>query len=127
MKFAFGKFEELLAKSVDIKDTYIETIEKKTWMRDDITPYELYIKTLYEYFNEEINADKEAVLGDICPDDFMRLQFDAVVEAEKKIEAYGGVFVSDVVGLGKTYICAMLAKKVKKGGKLFICPPVLVD
>jgi superfamily II DNA/RNA helicase len=129
VKFALEKFEELWAKSFDIKDTYIETIEKNTWMRDDITPYELYIKTLYEYFNEEINADKEAVLGDICPDGFMRLQYqlDAVVEAEKKLEAYGGVFVSDVVGLGKTYICAMLAKKVKKGKKLFICPPVLVD
>ena len=57
----------------------------------------------------------------------LQYQLDAVVEAEKKLEAYGGVFISDVVGLGKTYICAMLAKKVKKGKKLFICPPVLVD
>ena len=37
------------------------------------------------------------------------------------------MFISDVVGLGKTYICALLAKKVKKGKKLFICPPVLVS
>lgn len=129
VQFALDKFEELWAKSVDIKDAYIETIEEKTWLRDDITPYELYLKTLYEYFKEEINADKEAVLDELLPDGFMRLQYqlDAVVEAEKKLESYGGVFISDVVGLGKTYICAMLAKKVKKSKKLFICPPVLVD
>jgi superfamily II DNA/RNA helicase len=129
VKFALEKFEELWEKSVDISETYVETVEKNTWLRDDITPYELYLKTLYEYFKEEINADKEAVLDDILPDGFMRLQYqlDAVVDAEKKLEAYGGVFISDVVGLGKTYICAMLAKKVKRGKKLFICPPVLVS
>ena len=40
---------------------------------------------------------------------------------------YNGVFISDVVGLGKTYICAMLAKSLGKGKKLVICPPVLVS
>lgn len=129
VQFALDKFEELWEKSVDIKDVYVDTIKQKTWLRDDISPYELYLKTLYEYFEEEINTDKEAVLDELLPDDFMRLQYqlDAVVEAEKKLEAYGGVFISDVVGLGKTYICAMIAKKVKKGKKLFICPPVLID
>ena len=127
--FALERFEELWEKSIDISNVYVETIEKNTWLRDDITPYELYLKTLYEYFIEEINTDKEAILEEILPDGFMRLQYqlDAVVEAEKKLEAYGGVFISDVVGLGKTYICAMLAKKLKKGKKLFICPPVLVS
>ena len=129
VKFALEKFEELWAKGVDVSAEYVNTVEQNTWLRDDITPYELYLKTLYEYFKEEINIDKEAVLDDILPDGFMRLQYqlDAVVEAEKKLEAYGGVFISDVVGLGKTYICAMLAKKVGKGKKLFICPPVLVN
>ncbi|MDR2570729.1 MAG: phospholipase D-like domain-containing protein, partial [Oscillospiraceae bacterium] len=129
VKFALEKFEELWAKSVDISEIYVDTVEQNTWLRNDITPYELYLKTLYEYFKEEINADKEIILDELLPDGFMRLQYqlDAVVEAEKKLEAYGGVFISDVVGLGKTYICAMLAKKVKKGKKLFICPPVLVS
>ena len=46
----------------------------------------------------------------------------------KKLDAYGGVFISDVVGLGKTYICAMLAKAFDHNTyKLVICPPVLVD
>ena len=129
VKFALDKFNELWEKSIDISEVYIETVEQKTWLRNDITPYELYLKTLYEFFMEEINSDQEMLLDELVPEGFMQLQYqlDAVVDAEKKLEAYGGVFISDVVGLGKTYICAMLAKKVKKGKKLFICPPVLVD
>ena len=98
-------------------------------MRDDITPYELYLKTLYSFFDEEINSDKVAI-EDLLPDGYMRLQYqlDAVTQAKKKLDAYNGVFISDVVGLGKTYICALLAKSFKRDTrKLFICPPVLKD
>lgn len=127
--FALSEFEDLWVKSVDIKDIYTDTIENKTWLKDDITPYELYLKTLYEFFKEEINEDKELSIEEMLPDGYMRLQYqmDAVTQAKKKLEAYGGIFISDVVGLGKTYICALLAKSLKKGKKLVICPPVLVD
>lgn len=129
VQFALDKFENLWEKSVDIKDTYIDTVEQKTWMRGDITPYELYLKTLYEFFKEEINADKEN-FQTLLPEGYMRLQYqlDAVMQAKQKIEAYNGVFISDVVGLGKTYICAMLANTFPRATyKLFICPPVLVS
>jgi len=39
-------------------------------------------------------------------------QKDAVRDAKSKLEEYGGVFLSDVVGLGKTYIAAMLAQQL---------------
>jgi superfamily II DNA/RNA helicase len=128
VQFALEKFEELWEQSIDISDEYIETIFENTWIRDDITPYELFLKTLYEYFKEEINEDKNNRWEEMLPDGFMKLQYqmDAVVQAKKTLEAYGGVFISDVVGLGKTYICAMLAQNLK-GKKLFICPPVLKD
>ena len=129
VKFALNHFEALWRDGVDIKDAYIEAVEKKTWMRDDITPYELYLKTIYEFFKEEINADKENI-ETLLPDGYMRLQYqlDAVTQAKKKLEAYNGVFISDVVGLGKTYICALLAKSFnRKTRKLFICPPVLKE
>ncbi len=129
VKFALDKFEELWAKGEDIKDTYIETVQERTWLRDNITPYQLYLKTLYEFFKEEINADKENYQT-LLPEGYMRLQYqiDAVTQAKKKLDAYGGVFISDVVGLGKTYICAMLANTFNRNEyKLFICPPVLVD
>ncbi|MDD3436562.1 MAG: helicase-related protein [Candidatus Gastranaerophilales bacterium] len=130
VQFALERFEELWAKSVDVTETYIDTIEEKTWLKSNITPYEIYIKTLCEYFKEEINSDKNAALDELLPDGYMRLQYqlDAVTQAKKILESFGGVFISDVVGLGKTYICALLAKSLKKGhNKLVICPPVLVD
>ena len=129
VQFALDKFEELWAKGEDIKEIYIETVQNRTWMRDDITPYQLYLKTLYEFFKEEINADKEN-FQTLFPEGYMRLQYqmDAVTQAKQKIDAYGGVFISDVVGLGKTYICAMLANTFNRNTyKLFVCPPVLVD
>ena len=129
VQFALDKFEELWAKGEDIKETYIEIVQKRTWMRDDITPYQLYLKTLYEFFKEEINADKEN-FQILLPEGYMRLQYqmDAVTQAKQKIDAYGGVFISDVVGLGKTYICAMLANTFNRNTyKLIVCPPVLVD
>lgn len=129
VKFALDRFETLWAKATDIRDAYIEAVEKNTWLRGDITPYQLYLKTLYEFFKEEINADKEN-FQTLLPEGYMRLQYqiDAVMQARQKLEAYNGVFISDVVGLGKTYICAMLANSFNRNTyKLIICPPVLVD
>ncbi len=129
VRFALDRFEALWAKSIDIRDTYIDSVENHTWLRDDITPYHLYLKTLYEFFKEEINADKEN-FQTLLPEGYMRLQYqiDAVMQARQRLEAYNGVFISDVVGLGKTYICAMLANSFNRHSyKLFICPPVLVD
>ena len=129
VKFALKKFEELWEKAIDIRETYIESVEQRTWLRSDITPYQLYLKTLYEFFKEEINADKEN-FETLLPEGYMRLQYqiDAVTQARQKLDAYNGVFISDVVGLGKTYICAMLANTFNRNTyKLFVCPPVLVD
>lgn len=129
VKFALDKFEELWVKGTDIRETYIEAVEQHTWMKNDITPYQLYLKTLYEFFKEEINADKEN-FETLLPEGYMRLQYqiDAVTQARQKLDAYNGVFISDVVGLGKTYICAMLANSFHRSTyKLIVCPPVLVD
>lgn len=126
--FALTKFEELWNNAIDISEEYENTITEKTWINDDITPYELFLKTLYEYFKEEINEDKNDTWNENLPDGFMKLQYqtDAVIQAKKSLDAYNGVFISDVVGLGKTFICAMLAQRLK-GRKLVICPPVLKD
>lgn len=122
VEFALERFEELWDKGVAVTEEYVEAVEKKTWLRNDITPYEIYLKTLYEFFKEEINADKDLLAENLLPEGYMRLQYqlDAVVQAKKILEAYNGVFISDVVGLGKTYICAMLAKSLKKGKKNLI-------
>jgi len=128
VKFALAKFEELWRDGVDISKEYIDTVHTKTWLNDVITPYELYLKFLYEYFKEKISIDKERLSKKYIPLNFMELEYqnDAVKDAKTKLEAYGGVFISDVVGLGKTFISALLANELD-GYTLVIAPPVLLD
>ena len=56
----------------------------------------------------------------------LQYQKDAVQDAKLKLEEYGGVFISDVVGLGKTYIATLLAQQLD-GRTLVLAPPVLID
>ncbi len=127
-EFAKQKFEELWENSVDVSEKYVETIKKKTWMNDSISPYELYLKFLYEYYKEKINLDQDELFKEYLPENFMDLDYqkDAVRDAKMKLEEYGGVFISDVVGLGKTYVSAMLAQQLD-GRSLVIAPPTLLD
>ena len=59
-EFARTKFEGLWEDAVDVKDKYIETIRERTWLNDTITPYELYLKFLYEYFKDDLYQTDEA-------------------------------------------------------------------
>lgn len=131
VQFALEKFEELWKESVEVNQECVDTIENKTWVKSNITPYEMYVKFLYEYFKEEINDDLIDSSKDSSryyPDGFVPLQYqkDAVIQAKRILEKHNGIFISDVVGLGKTYICAMLAQELDHK-KLILCPPVLVD
>ncbi len=56
----------------------------------------------------------------------LKYQEEAVLNAQKVLEEYGGVFLSDVVGLGKTYMSALLAQQLD-GRNLVIAPPQLLD
>ena len=125
--FALKKFNELWKNAVDVKDKYTETIQTRTWLNNTITPYQLYLKFLYEYFKDEISQTAE-VFYKYVPVDFKKLEYQeqAVLNAKKILEEYGGVFISDVVGLGKTYVSAMLANQLD-GRTLVIAPPVLLE
>ena len=126
-EFALAKFNQLWENSVDVSDEYIDTIQRKTWVSDTITPYELYLKFLYEYFQDQLKQADELELKYI-PEEFKKLEYQtqSVLDAKKKLEEYGGVFISDVVGLGKTYVAAMLAGQLE-GRTLVLAPPVLLN
>ena len=123
--FVEERFDELWKKSTDITDFYSATLTEKTWLDDSITPYEIYLKMLYEYLKEELcdTSDEDELY---LPDGFMELEFQqhATSSAYKILNAYGGVFLADVVGLGKTYMAALLAQRFS-GRHLVICPPTL--
>jgi superfamily II DNA/RNA helicase len=124
--FAIAKFNELWAVAVDVAKPYEDTIINRSPFAQ-FTPRELYLKFLYEYFRDEMNRPSE--LEDIyVPTNFKRLKYqeEAVLSAKKVLEEYGGLFLSDVVGLGKTYMAALLAQQLN-GRSLVIAPPHLLD
>lgn len=124
--FAIRKFNELWATSVDVTKDYATTIETKSPYAQ-FTPYELYLKFLYEYFRGELNLPDE--IEDIyLPSGFKKLKYqeEAVLNARKVLDEYGGAFLSDVVGLGKTYMSALLAQHLNEPC-LVIAPPHLLD
>lgn len=124
VEFALGQFEELWQQSVDISQDFVDAVQNKTWLNDSITPYELYLKLVYEYLQEDINLRDDIEI--FLPEGFMPLQYQqqAVAQAMKKLNEHNGVFLADVVGLGKTFIAAQLLQQIK-GRILVICPPVL--
>ncbi len=125
-EFAQQKFNELWAKSVDVTKDYVTTIEIKSPFAQ-FTPYELYLKFLYEYFRGELNLADE--IEDLhMPAGFKKLKYqeEAVLNARKVLDEYGGAFLSDVVGLGKTYMSALLAQHINEPC-LVIAPPHLLD
>ena len=120
-------FNNLWNSAIEITDLVDEIVKNETWMNTSVTPYKMFLKTLYSYFEEEIgdnNVDIER------PDDFMHLEYQdhAVIQAKRILEKHGGVIIADVVGLGKTYIAAMLGKYLgAKKRCLFIVPPVVQE
>lgn len=126
-EFASEKFEELWEHSEPISKDFVNTLTNKTWIKDDITPYELYLKFIYEFLKDKIWNDKKELDYEIFPDGFKMLEYqrDAVLYARDILDEHGGVFLSDVVGLGKTYMGSLLAQQLR-GTTLVIAPPALV-
>ncbi|KKQ36307.1 MAG: hypothetical protein US54_C0073G0011, partial [Candidatus Roizmanbacteria bacterium GW2011_GWA2_37_7] len=86
-EFAKLKFTELWKNAVDVSEKYIETIQTKTWLNNTITPYDLYLKFLYEYFKDEISRTSE-VFYKYVPTEFKKLEYQeqAVLNAKKILE-----------------------------------------
>lgn len=124
--FALQKFNELWADGVEVTSEYVDNIKHRSHLTL-FSPHEIYLKFLYEYFRTELSQPRE-LEQDYQPPGFKRLQYqqDAVLTAKRIAEEYGGVFLADVVGLGKTYMAAMLARELE-GRSLVIAPPALVD
>lgn len=127
VRYALEKFEELWDEGIDVSEKFVETIRTKTYLNDHITPYELFLKFLYEYFKQDLSYDSDLFYKNF-PANFMQLEYQeqAVINAKKILEEYGGVFLADVVGLGKTYIAALLANQLP-GRNLVIASPSLLN
>ena len=136
VSFAKNEFELLWeeAKGVPITaEDYKDTIDK-TYLRGDVSPYELYIKMLMEYFSDRVlEIDRDDPFDIPNGYDKFEYQMDAVIEGYQKLIRYDGFFLADVVGLGKTVIATMIAKKflIENGYEhtkiLVVFPPAVKD
>jgi superfamily II DNA/RNA helicase len=111
VKFASEEFEKLWGESIPILPVEIEKVKKETYLNESFTPFEVYIKFLIEYFGKSVEFDPNSVTD--LPQGFKRLsyQIDAVNEGFKLLQKHNGFFLSDVVGLGKTIVGTLIAKK----------------
>ena len=133
--FATETFEKLWQESVEIDLTYIEKIKEESYLNTDFTPYEVYLKFLLEYFGKSIDFDPNSVSD--LPEGYKKLsyQVDAVNDGYSKMMKHNGFFLSDVVGLGKTIVSALIAKKfffsngfpTHRSHTLVIVPPAMKD
>ena len=114
VKFAKDEFELLWkeAEGCAITAEDVKTSVDRTYLKGDVKPYDLYIKMLMEYFSDRVLATDDNNPFDM-PEGYTKYdyQMDAVAEGYQKLIRYDGFFLADVVGLGKTVIATMIAKK----------------
>lgn len=127
VKELIRRFDGFWNKAEDYKHELFDIL---TAFTSEYTPYEVYIKILYEYFRDrfelEINP-KEETPSPIILTDF---QHDGYQNAKDILLKYGGVILADSVGLGKTYLALKLlddyAYKLRQKA-LLICPAQLKE
>lgn len=114
VKFAQDEFNLLWSEAKEgiIDAAAVKSVMNSTYLRRDVSPYELYIKMLMEYFSDRVLQTDANDAFDL-PEGFDRYDYqtDAVVEGYQKLLRYDGFFLADVVGLGKTVIASMIAKR----------------
>jgi superfamily II DNA/RNA helicase len=111
VKFAEDEFIKLWEQGEELLPIDLERIRKGSHIGQLFTPFELYVKLLIEYFGKHIDYDPDSV-GDL-PQAYKKLsyQIDAVNQGYQMILNHNGFMLADVVGLGKTVIATMIAKR----------------
>jgi superfamily II DNA or RNA helicase len=123
-----GEFARLWEEGIPVRPGDVVRARAETHLDRSATPWELWMKILIDAF------------GDLAEDDFsmdlppgfldLKYQRDAVIQGYQMLRRYDGFFLADVVGLGKTVVAAMVAKRFAEanGGRtriLVVHPPAV--
>lgn len=124
-------FEEVWNEAQDFDEAFLREIHQ-SWAMAVPTPYDIYMKTLYALVRDRLEESEgqEVLWDDDIVSKLADFQKIAVRQVVQIIKDYGGGFVADVVGLGKSYIGAAIIKyfeRTEHARPLIICPPPLVD
>ncbi|MCC5627689.1 phospholipase D-like domain-containing protein [Nostoc sphaeroides CHAB 2801] len=124
-------FEELWNEAEDFNEALMREM-KQSWAGSPVRPYDIYMKTLYSLVKDRLEdtTPKDLILEDEITKQLADFQKVAVNNAVQNIRDYGGAFVSDVVGLGKSFIGAAIVKRfeqTERARPLIICPAPLLE
>lgn len=118
-------FEQLWQQSEDYKEALLALLQNFTCT---LSPYEVYIKVLYESYRDRLEGDLREQDGKPSPIALADFQRDGYHAAREILEQYGGVLIADSVGLGKTYLALRLLDDYayqQRQTALVICPAAL--
>ena len=119
-------FRERWEESRDFKEELIELLDASKFGQVEYTPYQVYMKALFEYFKDDLGTT-ETTPGKSAVE-LSEFQEDAVKKARRVLARYDGVLVGDSVGLGKTWIGKKLLEDYAyhlRQKALVICPASL--
>src|SRR6266568_879858 len=124
-------FDELWNESQDFDETLMQEMQQ-SWAVVPASPYDIYMKTLYTLVKDRLEGEdaRDILWDDDITQRLADFQKVAVRQAVQIIRDFGGAFVSDVVGLGKSYIGAAIIKhfeRTEHARPLIICPAALVE
>jgi SNF2 family DNA or RNA helicase len=121
-------FEGQWSEAKNFKEELISILDASKFGQMEYTPYQIYMKALFEYFKDDLGADFRPGIRSAV--ELAEFQEDAVKKARKILARYDGVLIGDSVGLGKTWIGKKLLEDFAyhlRQKALIICPASLRD
>ena len=124
-------FEELWKEAQDFDEALMQEIQQ-SWAIAPVRPYDIYMKTLYALVKDRLDEAEgvEIIWDDEITAKLADFQKVAARQSVQMIRDYGGCFVADVVGVGKSYIGSAIVKHFERtdhARPLIICPAGLVE
>jgi len=124
-------FEKFWNEALDFKVDLINLLEASRFGSREYSPYEIYIKSLYELQKDDIESDDKIKAEGTRPSSMVNLaefQDDAVRRIFSRLKKYRACMVADSVGLGKTWIAKKVIEEFgfyRRKRFLIICPAQL--
>ena len=119
-------FRERWEESREFKNELIELLDSSKFGQVEYTPYQVYMKALFEYFKDDLDAAAPEIGKSAV--ELSEFQEDAVKKARRILARYDGVLIGDSVGLGKTWIGKKLLEDYAyhmRQKALVVCPASL--
>ena len=118
-------FNDLWAEAEDFDAELMREL-RSSWALNAITPFELYVKILFELVRDRLEHPLQSMPSDFPP--LTDFQWAAVQSALRILKKQNGVILADVVGFGKTLMGTALLKWLyarERWRALIICPKQL--